>query len=543
MAVSNFKFINLFNEINKTINEFKKLIIIIFFSIIFLTGILSVKDYGTVNEEYNQRLNGFITLNYLGEKFLPEITKKYKGDKEFSKFSDVPEHLRYYGGVVLHSPLAFLEVILGINDKKNVFLFKHYVYFLIFFLSLISFFDITKNRFTNWKYGILSVLILFLSPRIFANSFYNNLDIPFMSFMIFSFNYGIKILDKFNFKNLIFFSLFSAVAFDIRIIGIIIPFFVCVIFLIKGIKEKKFKPFFIKISTITVTTFLLIILFWPFLWSNPIEKLFNVFFLLSDLDFSSYNLYLGKLIPVTDTPWHYTIVWILITTPIIYLFFLFIGFFKFCHDNFKLKKYKYFYQDLIIILLITTPIAISIFLNTTLYDGWRHMYFLYPFLVIFMVSGVNYLMDKLNKTKIYYFFQLIIIISLIDVGYWMYKNHPHQYVFFNKLTSSNASKNFELDYLAASYKENLDFLIETEKKNKYYIYNSSKTKLWNPLFSLMDKDRLKFEEVEKQKAEYWITNYYFDTNSYDYNFKKKYILLNEVIVDGNKVNSLFKLRN
>ena len=543
MIANHFKFLNLLDEINKKINEFKKLIIIIFFSLIFVIGIISVKDFGSTNDEYNQRLNGFITLNYLGEKFLPEITKKYKGDKEFPKFDGVPKSLRYYGGTVLHTPLAFLEVVLGIKDKKNIFLFKHYVFFLIFFLSLISFFDITKNRFSNWKYGILSVLILFLSPRIFANSFYNNLDVPFMSFIIFSFNYGIKILDEFNYKNLIFFSFFSAVAFDIRIIGIIIPFFVCAIFLIKASKEKKFKLFFFKVSAITVLTFLLVILFWPFLWENPIKNLLNVFFNLSNHPLYSYNFYLGSLVLFTEVPWHFTIVWILITTPIIYSFFLFIGFFKFFRDNFKLKKHKYFYHDLIIILSIIIPIISAIFFNSTLYNGWRHMYFLYPFLVIFMISGVNYLIDKLDKTKIYYFFQFIIIISLIDVGYWMYKNHPHQYVFFNKLIRNNASKNFELDYIAASYKENLDFLILNEKKEKYYIYNSSETKLWYPLFSLLDQDRLKFEEVEKQKAEYWITNYYLDKHSYDYDFQKKYILLNEVIVDGNKVNSLFKLRN
>ena len=34
---------------------------------------MSVKNYGTTNDEYTHRLNGFITLNYLGEKFLPDL--------------------------------------------------------------------------------------------------------------------------------------------------------------------------------------------------------------------------------------------------------------------------------------------------------------------------------------------------------------------------------------------------------------------------------------------------------------------------------------
>ena len=62
----------------------------------------------------------------------------------------MPDQLRYYGGTILHAPLGFLEVIFGIEDKKDVFVFKHYVYFLIFFISLIFFF----------KYGYFEAKLL-----------------------------------------------------------------------------------------------------------------------------------------------------------------------------------------------------------------------------------------------------------------------------------------------------------------------------------------------------------------------------------------------
>ena len=35
--------------------------------------------------------------------------------------------------------------------------------------------------------------------------------------------------------------------------------------------------------------------------------------------------------------------------------------------------------------------------------------------------------------------------------------------FFNKIFRKNISKSFELDYIAASYKENLDYLVNFEK--------------------------------------------------------------------------------
>ena len=74
----------------------------------------------------------------------------------------MPDQLRYYGGTILHTPLAFLEILFGIEDKKNIFLFKHYVYFTIYFLSLFVFLIFLK-RYKDWKYGILGLFYFFKS--------------------------------------------------------------------------------------------------------------------------------------------------------------------------------------------------------------------------------------------------------------------------------------------------------------------------------------------------------------------------------------------
>ena len=125
----------------------------------------------------------------------------------------------------------------------------------------------------------------------------------------------------------------------------------------------------------------------------------------------------------------------------------------------------------------------------------------------------------------------------------MIKNHPHQYVFFNHLVKNYAMKNFELDYLQASYKANYDFLIKNEKKDIFFIAdNGNRAKLFYSLFSLDDLERNKFKVVERSKAEYLITSYNLDYQIYDEKFFEKYKLLNEVIVDGQKINSLFKLK-
>ena len=141
----------LFDTFGKKINHFKNFFTTFLFIVIFFTGVFVVKDYGVSSDEYQHRLHGFINLNYVGEKFAPNIIKKLRKDKNYVKFDEYGNN--YYGGSLYNASIGFLEILFGIQDKKNQFLFKHYINFLIFFLSLISFYKIIQIRFSDWKYS------------------------------------------------------------------------------------------------------------------------------------------------------------------------------------------------------------------------------------------------------------------------------------------------------------------------------------------------------------------------------------------------------
>ena len=78
-------FFNIRNLYNLLINSLniKKFVTILTFSLIFIIGVISVKDYGTINDEYNNRFRSLVTLNYLGDKFIPTISKKYKANVSY----------------------------------------------------------------------------------------------------------------------------------------------------------------------------------------------------------------------------------------------------------------------------------------------------------------------------------------------------------------------------------------------------------------------------------------------------------------------------
>ena len=531
-----------FGTFGKKINLFKNFFTTFLFIVIFFTGVFVVKDYGVSSDEYQHRLHGFINLNYVGEKFAPNITKKLRKDKNYVKFDEYGNN--YYGGSLYNASIGFLEILFGIQDKKNQFLFKHYINFLIFFLSLISFYKIIQIRFSDWKYSCLGVVMLFLSPRIFANSFYNPNDLIFMCFCIFAIFFSLKFFEKPNFLNAFLFSLFVANAINMRIMAVIIPmisFFIILIYL--NINNDLFKKYLKPCLSIFIFLPLLIYILWPYLWDDPVANFINTFLNLSNFDHKGSNFFLGEYISYKDIPWYYVATWIIVTTPIIYLILFSLGCAKIFLStiNITINKINLILMDHFFLMFVLIPIIAVITLNSTLYNGWRHMYFIYPGIIIITLLGVDLLIKNIKNKYFLNFFLIVLMLSLLNISSWMIKNHPHQNVYFNKFAGKKFSSRFELDYWGLTYRENLKFLLNYDTSRRIFLYNSSKMEMFYMLLSLNEKERSRIEIVRSpNNADYWITNYYNDKNNYDESFYDEFIMINDIVVDGNSINTVFK---
>ena len=99
-----------------------------------------------------------------------------------------------------------------------------------FFYALIYFYKLAKLRTNNVILSSTAVVILFLTPRIFANSFYNSKDIVFLSFFFIAIYYSIKFFKKHLKKNIILAGLTCAIAIDTMIAGVILPLLLSYLF-------------------------------------------------------------------------------------------------------------------------------------------------------------------------------------------------------------------------------------------------------------------------------------------------------------------------
>ena len=120
----------------KNLLIYKDLYYKLFFIFYFLIGLFIYKDYSITPDEPLHRISGFISLQY--------IINLLQINLNLSSFVEsiplLSEDWRKTYGVIFDLPAALIEVLFKIEDLKNVFQFRHFMNFLIFFISTIFFF-------------------------------------------------------------------------------------------------------------------------------------------------------------------------------------------------------------------------------------------------------------------------------------------------------------------------------------------------------------------------------------------------------------------
>ena len=173
-------------------NNNKNSITLIFFSLFFILGFNIYDDYGISIDEDNTRLNGLVSLKYIFSIFEIEPSNYFKNIPDINEWSESGI------GFIFDLPTAFLEYFLNIEDSRNYYLMRHWVNFIFFFIGVWYFYLVIKLRFNSKYFALLGALFLIMTPRIFADSFYNNKDIIFLSLIIITTYYAIKLIEKNN---------------------------------------------------------------------------------------------------------------------------------------------------------------------------------------------------------------------------------------------------------------------------------------------------------------------------------------------------------
>jgi len=520
----------------------------IFFAALMILGLLIYKDYGISWDEPVERLTGIVNLNYIGEFFQ---IRWIQNDPVLSANSSL--HLLHYSdryfGPAFGIVSVFLERLFRINDEQQIYFFRHFLNFAIFVAGVHALNQLATRRFSSWKIGLLAAFMLILSPRLFGESFYNSKDLIFLSVFCIGLNSLVALIAKPTIGRAIAHGIITALVIDTRSIGIVLPALTIFYFLYgQMIARSSIRKTLFIFLVYGVTLFIFVAIFWPFLWTNPIGH-----FLETLGKFSKWGttqvavLYLSELYQIQKTtlPWHYVFTWIAVTTPVIYLGFWLVGTgltgWQLIQSKLAVLKDINYLQDLLFISASLGPIVAIVLLHSVIYDGWRHLYFIYPAFLLIGLKAINWILHAaILGTKIKQIFLAIFTLYLSSLGYWMITNHPNQNIFFNTLAGKNWNAQFDVDYWGLSTRQALEEIARIDNRPKILIYAGSVMSLSDSLKILAPEIRARFDVTTNLKAaNYILTNYRNNLTDYE-NPPHAYELIYKIAIGEEKVLSVFR---
>ena len=416
------------------------------------------KDYGISGDEYPDHTHTGYVLKYFTE-----------GD---------PAAL-YQPKTTLHLYGISMQVIAGALCKwfhiEDYYEFRHIICAFNGALGIL-FVGLMGLRWGGGLCGLLSLLLMFFTPRFFGHSMNNLKDIPFATGYIISLYYTIRLFDyypRFRLRDMIGLTLGIALALGTRSGGLILyPMLLMYagLFYIQHYGIRNFYKIGKQTTAIgNILTVLLIvglasylwaIALWPFALQKPFTNV-----LVSLKQFTNYSIGLrtifdGEQMMSNMLPWKYAPKYFLIAMPVVSL----VGFLGYL--IYLLVKRKEFTLISYFLLFATIfPIFWVIYKNSNLYGGIRHLLFVMPPLVVLAARFWQLLLDQVRKQGVKW---IVIVCLLTGVSLpvvHMIKNHPNDYVYFNELVGGlkGAYANYETDYYYNSLKAASDWFKENVK--------------------------------------------------------------------------------
>ena len=470
-----------------------------FIGLYFVIGLSATGHYGVNWDDPYQRLNGSNNWEF--------ITNTNR--------DNLINSLDRYHGPAFEILLIMLEKGMGLTDPHDIYLSRHYMVFLFFTSVLIAFFLFCRKLFENSWLGLLGMTMLLLCPRIFAEGFYNPKDIVFMGAMVWAMYSLLLFAESPTLPRTILHAFTCALAVDVRVIGILTAV-ISLLLLRYYVYQKRLSMKDVWPVSIfyTILLFVFMVLMWPILRLDVLEQLWLAYKQMSNYSLfeNGINIYMGQQFTAGHTPWHYHWIWILITMPEFYTLLFIAGTLTFFSKLYRRSPIGGAIAPFIFISLffVFFPLLFRTLTLSTVYDGWRHIYFIYPFFVVLAVYAVSQI-PYIRSSFIQFTTLGLLLISMCDSLISMIGMHPYEYAYFNHTARSifaSIDQKFEMDLWGVSYKQGLEYLLSHHTgAGKIRVIFANEPGLSN-YQSLPPAQRERFELANDiSTTQYYLTNY------------------------------------
>jgi hypothetical protein len=355
--------------------------------------------------------------------------------------------LKYYGQSIDNFSYRINQV-LGIDEP---YLVRHLVNAIAGALTVL-FTGLLALEIAGYGAGIVAILFLLLSPVFLGHTYSNLKDIPFALGYLVAIFYLLKFLKgfpKIHFGYLAGIAAGTGFAISVRIGGlVIVPIVVFFSFLQSGIRlpedDSERQRFLFKLYgglfITLVVSYIAGLVNWPYGLQAPIRHPLESLRQMTHYIVSIRQLFEGELYWSEFLPRYYAPKYFLMVTPAIILAGI-----PLCWPIIRKKGVLIFS---LLLFSAFFPLFWVVLVHSNLYGNIRHLLFIYPFLVVLSASGWILVFQKLRHPRYRLVLPLLLGAGLSGPLLHIIRNHPVEYVYFNKISGgiANAYHRYETDY-------------------------------------------------------------------------------------------------
>ena len=397
-------------------------------ALFLLVAAMTLDDYGVWTDEPYQRAIGNAALDYLA------------GDGERA-FGQLRHPTNRYYGAAFEAPLALVERIPGLDDGWNLYLVRHLLTHLSFLAGGVFCYLLALRLFGSRPLAIVAMLLFLLHPRIYAHSFFNSKDVPFLAAFMIALWLAHRAFRRDTLAAFLFCGVGVGLLANLRIMGVLL--FAAALALraldlaLAGSAEAR------KRALLTGGAFALAALLTyygslPALWTDPVGRFAEMARTLGTHLVVPYNLFRGEWLYAPDgPPFDYVPVWVGITTPPAVLLLALAGAVALAWR--ALRRPRDVLRDgplrfgLLLLILPVVAVGAAVVLEGNVYHDWRQLYFLYAPLLLLAAFGLHGIMALARRPRLragtYALAGAAIAVALVS----MTRIHPYGDNHFNAL--------------------------------------------------------------------------------------------------------------